>query len=191
MQADLAAGGSSIAHLAELDRNPLCNLTPEEKQLVWQHRNEPFFRNKPRMLSKVLSSVPSWMDQSIVEQAYSLIDPRNPDRWVLLGPGEALQLLDNLFWETSVLMKGQVAAKGSDLCCIQFLDFAFKMMNFVFKLMNLILQTSRGEESRKEMQKSYEIIPPFQGVCRTVPGAVFDAKFDEFYTKNDDCLLTK
>ena len=106
LAADLEAAGSTPAHLEELDRNPLTNLTAAEKKLLWQHRDEIFFRNKPRMLAKVLSSVPSWTDLDIVDQAYSLIDPRNPERWCRLGPGEALQLLDSLFWDYSVLMKG-------------------------------------------------------------------------------------
>ena len=94
LAADLAAAGSNTAHLEELDRNPLTNLTVEEKKLVWQHRDEVFFRNKPRMLAKVLTSVPSWTDLEVVDQAYSLIDPRNPERWCMLGPGEALQVSD-------------------------------------------------------------------------------------------------
>ena len=109
---------STSAHLEELDRNPLCNLSKEEKALMWQHRREAAFRCKPRMLSKVVMSVPSWTDQSVVDEAYALIDPRNPERWAPLGPAEALQFLDPLFYEAVLLKEeGKKGAPPKKMKC--------------------------------------------------------------------------
>eukprot|EP01048_Picozoa_sp_COSAG05_P001559 COSAG05_NODE_53_length_23772_cov_13.856630_12_plen_1197_part_00 len=110
---------TSSDHLDELERNPLSNLNMEEQQLMWMHRHEPRFRRSPRMLSKMLMSVPDWDDHEVVEEVYSFIDPRNPERWPTLGPAEALRFFDPLFWD-SVLM---VDSKKPKKCKTPFKTF--------------------------------------------------------------------
>ena len=45
-------------------------------------------------------TVPDWDDHEVVEEVYSFIDPRNPNRWSTLGPAEALRFFDPLFWSS-------------------------------------------------------------------------------------------
>jgi hypothetical protein len=110
---------TSSSHLEELERNPLCYLNPGEQQLMWMHRHEPRFRRSPRMLSKMLMAVPDWDDHEVLEEVYSFIDPRNPERWSTLGPAEALRFFDPLFWD-AVLM---VSSKKPKQCRSRFKAF--------------------------------------------------------------------
>jgi hypothetical protein len=100
----------SSEHLAELMRNPLSDLSEQEKVVMWSFRNEPGIRRSPRMLAKVLMSVPDWENPLVVNEAYELVAQHSGKCWCILSPAEALQLLDPLFWE-NVLMVGTKRAK--------------------------------------------------------------------------------
>lgn len=83
----------ALADIVErLDRDPFLDMQAGLKGMIWTHRSE--FSDHPRMLAKVIQSLPS------LEDPRSL---RNLDHvlriWKQPNPEEALQLLDPRFWE--------------------------------------------------------------------------------------------
>src|SRR5579885_989291 len=72
-----------------ISKDPLQTLSPAEKQLIWEYRDD--LKSRPEALVKFLSSVP-WNDSQRVNEAHLCLD-----QWIPLEPLQAFELLDAKF----------------------------------------------------------------------------------------------
>lgn len=59
----------------------------------------------------MICSVPDWENKLVVDEAYELVKEHSGKRWCTLNPAEALQFLDPLYWNETVLMIGKKTAR--------------------------------------------------------------------------------
>ncbi|ORC86378.1 phosphatidylinositol 3-kinase 2 [Trypanosoma theileri] len=77
-----------------LSSDPLSKLTPSDEVLLWKYREELVLH--PKALAKFLLAV-NWLQPYAVYEAYSLME-----RWALLQPIDALELLDARYVDIKV-----------------------------------------------------------------------------------------
>lgn len=83
-----------------LRRDPLLDVEADLKGVIWNHRGE--FCSYPRMLAKVIQSVPSWSNPSDLRSLDHVLRT-----WAKPSPEEALQLLDPRFWESVAIEQSE------------------------------------------------------------------------------------
>jgi hypothetical protein len=98
MDMDLAIRDNKIAQLRHIKRilatDPLYEVAPMERVLLWQYRND--LTRRPKALAKLLLAV-DWMSPAAVAEAHQLMD-----RWAVMQPVDALELLDARYSDTKV-----------------------------------------------------------------------------------------
>lgn len=98
MLMDLQIRDNKIAQLRQIKRvlatDPLYTLTATDKILLWQYRLE--LTKRPKALCKFLLAV-DWMHPAAVHECHMLMD-----KWSVLQPMDALELLDARYADTKV-----------------------------------------------------------------------------------------
>ncbi|EGC34226.1 hypothetical protein DICPUDRAFT_35373 [Dictyostelium purpureum] len=79
-----------------LDRDRLCDLKPDEAQLIWKYRNHCKMNKPTTSISKLTLSVP-WNNPEAVQEFYWLVN-----NWPSLDPIDSLELLSSQFLDREV-----------------------------------------------------------------------------------------
>lgn len=98
LQMDMQFRDNKIAQLRQIKRvlatDPLYDLTPTDKVLLWQYRHD--LTKRPKALCKFLLAV-DWMRPAAVHEAHVLLQ-----RWAPLSSLDALEMLDARYADTKV-----------------------------------------------------------------------------------------